>query len=301
MTLDLALLATLDGVAYAALIFMVAVGLTLIFGVLRILNVAHGSFYAIGAYTAASLGLGISAAGMSPWLTFPALLLSAVLVGGILGLVIERQLLRRIYVKEEVLQLLVTFAVFMILEDVQRLLWGVQPYLADTPLRLLGNTEVGGVYYTRYQIILLPLAALAVLFGLRWFMRATLQGKLILAVTEDREAAVAMGIDANKVYLTTFVIGACLAALGGALASPTTSLLPGIGTDMIVLSFAVVATAGLGQIEGTAVTALLIGLARAFAVYIMPELEVLTPYLIMVLVLLVRPQGLFGVAHQRRI
>jgi branched-chain amino acid transport system permease protein len=301
MTLDLALLAMLDGIAYAALVFLVAVGLTLIFGVLRILNVAHGSFYAIGAYTAASLGAGITLAGLSPWLSFPALLLSAALVGGILGGVIERFLLRRIYAKEEVLQLLVTFAVFMMLEDVQRLIWGVQPYFADTPLRLLGNTEVLGVFYTRYQIILLPVAALLALLGLRWFMRRTLNGKLILAVTEDREAALAMGIDANRVYLLTFVIGACFAALGGALASPTTSLLPGIGTEMIVLSFAVVATAGLGQIEGTALAALMIGLGRAFAVYTMPELEVLTPYLIMVLVLLIRPQGLFGVSQQRRI
>ena len=301
MTVDLALLAILDGIAYAALLFMVAVGLTLIFGVLRILNVAHGSFYAIGAYTAASLGLGIVAAGLSPWLTFPALLLSAILVGGLLGVLIERQLLQRIYAKEDVLQLLVTFAVFMILEDVQRLVWGVQPYFADEPLNLLGTTEVIGVFYTRYQIILLPIAALLVLIGLRWFMRHTLQGKLILAVTEDREAAQAMGIDANRVYLMTFVIGACFAALGGALASPTTSLLPGIGTEMIVLSFAVVATAGMGQIEGTALAALLIGLGRSFAVYVMPEFEVLTPYLIMVLVLLVRPQGLFGIAQQRRI
>ena len=301
MTLDLALLALLDGIAYAALVFMVAVGLTLIFGVLRILNVAHGSFYAIGAYTAVSLGLGVAAAGLPDWLSYPALLLAAVLVGGLLGLVIERYLLRRIYLREEVLQLLVTFAVFMMLEDVQRLVWGVQPYFADTPLRLLGTTEVIGVYYTRYQIILLPLAALAILLGLRWFLRRTLQGKLILAVTEDREAAQAMGIDANRVYLVTFVLGATFAALGGALASPTTSLLPGIGSDMIVLSFAVVATAGLGQVEGTAVAALLIGLARSFSIYLMPELEVLTPYLIMVLVLLVRPQGLFGVIEQRRI
>ena len=143
---QLILLACLDGVAYAALVFMVAVGLTLIFGVLRILNVAHGSFYAVGAYTAASLGLGIAAAGLSPWLTFPALVVSAALVGGVLGALIERQLLQRIYVKEEVLQLLVTFAVFMILEDVQRLVWGVQPYFVDTPLSLLGTLEVGGVY-----------------------------------------------------------------------------------------------------------------------------------------------------------
>lgn len=301
MSAQLVLLACLDGVAYAALVFMVAVGLTLIFGVLRILNVAHGSFYAVGAYTAASFGLGIGAAGLSPWLTFPALVVSAALVGGVLGVLIERQLLQRIYVKEEVLQLLVTFAVFMILEDVQRLVWGVQPYFVDTPLRLLGTLEVGGVYYTRYQLLLLPATAVIVLIGLRWFLRHTLQGKLITAVTEDREMAMAVGIDANRVYVVTFVIGAFFAALGGALASPTTSLVPGIGTDMIVLSFAVVATAGLGQVEGAALAALMIGLGRSLAVYLMPEVEVLVPYLIMVLVLLVRPQGLFGVVSVRRI
>ncbi|MGI9499386.1 MAG: branched-chain amino acid ABC transporter permease [Geminicoccaceae bacterium] len=301
MSGQLIVLAALDGIAYAALIFMVAVGLTLIFGVLRILNVAHGSFYAIGAYAAASLGIGIVGAGLSPWLTFPALLLAAVLVGGILGGLIEHTLLKRIYVKEEVLQLLVTFAVFMILEDVQRLVWGVQPYFAAEPLRLLGNVSLFGIFYTSYQIILLPVAAVLILIGLRLFLRRTLTGRLISAVTEDREMATAIGIDAGRVYLVTFVLGATFAALGGALASPTTSLIPGMGAEMIVLSFAVVATAGLGQVEGAALAALMIGLGRSLAVYLMPELEVLVPYLVMVLVLLVRPQGLFGVAERRRI
>jgi branched-chain amino acid transport system permease protein len=136
---------------------------------------------------------------------------------------------------------------------------------------------------------------------LRYFLRHSLAGAVILAVTEDREAATAIGIDARRVYLVTFMIGASLAALGGALALPTTSLVPGMGTDMIVLSFAVAATAGLGQIEGAAVTALMIGLARAFIIYIQPEFEVLVPYLIMVLVLLVRPYGLFGATQLRKI
>jgi branched-chain amino acid transport system permease protein len=298
---QLALLATLDGVAYAALVFMVAVGLTMIFGVLGILNVAHGSFYAIGAYTAVSAGLGIAAAGLSPWLAFPALLLAAVLVGCTLGPLIERLLLRRIYGKEPVLQLLVTFAVFMILEDVQRLVWGVQPYFASEPVNLLGTVGVLGIYYTAYQLILLPVLALVVLVGLRLFLRRTLPGRLILAVTEDREMATAIGVDAERVYLATFAIGATLAALGGALASPTTSLVPGMGAEMIVLSFAVVATAGLGQVEGAALAALLIGLGRSFAVYLMPELEVVVPYLVMVVVLLIRPQGLFGTPQRRRI
>ena len=301
MTWQLAFLATLDGLAYAALVFMVAVGLTLIFGVLRILNVAHGSFYAIGAYLAASLGIAIAAGGLSPWLTFPALILAAVLVGTVLGTLIERALLRYVYLKEDVLQLLVTFAVFMILEDVQRLVWGVNPYFEAVPLRLLGNVSLGGIYYTSYQILVLPAVALLILIGLRLFLRTTLAGKLITAVTEDREMATAIGVNTGRVYLVTFVIGATLAALGGALASPTTSLVPGMGADMIVLSFAVVATAGLGQVEGAALAALLIGLGRSFAVYLMPELEVLVPYLVMAIVLLIRPEGLFGVAQRRRI
>lgn len=301
MNLQLVALAMFDGIAYAALVFMVAVGLTLIFGVLRILNVAHGSFYAIGAYITASVGGAIVAAGFSPLLSFPLMLIAAALVGVVLGAPIERLLLRRIYGKDEVLQLLVTFAVFMILEDVQRLVWGVQPYFEAAALQELGNVQVFGIYYTVYQLILLPAVAVVVLLGLRLFLRRTLTGKLILAVTEDSEAATAVGIDARRVYLVTFVVGAALAGFGGALASATTSVIPGMGADMIVLSFAVAATAGLGQIEGAALAALLIGLGRSFAVYIMPELEVLVPYLIMLIVLLWRPEGLFGISKVRRI
>ncbi len=301
MNAQLVALAIFDGVAYAALVFMVAVGLTLIFGVMRILNVAHGSFYAIGAYLTVTLVGGVLAAGWSPWLAYPLLFVSAALIGLLVGGPIEQFLLKRIYVKEEALQLLVTFAVFMILEDVQRILWGTQPYFQSAALQELGNIEVFGVYYTAYQLLLLPGVAVAVLIALRLFLRRTLTGKLILAVTEDREAATSIGIDADRVFLVTFIVGASLGAFGGALASATTSVLPGMGADMIVLSFAVAATAGLGQIEGAAIAALLIGLGRSFALYLMPELEVLVPYLIMLLVLLVRPEGLFGTAKTRKI
>jgi branched-chain amino acid transport system permease protein len=299
MDSTIAILATLDGLSYAALVFLVSVGLSLIFGVLRIVNVAHGSLYAYGAYVAATLSLAV--APLSPWLTFPALLVASVLVGVVIGGLMERFLLRPVYGREEVLQLLITFAVFMIMDNLQRLIWGVQPIFAAEPVRLLPNITVMGVAYTSYQVILLPLLALLTLVGLRYFLRHTLSGAVILAVTEDREAATAIGIDARRVFLVTFMIGASLAALGGALASPTTSLVPGMGTDMIVLSFAVTATAGLGQIEGAAVTALLIGLARAFVIYVQPEFEVLVPYLIMVVVLLVRPLGLFGFSNVRKI
>jgi len=299
MNSTLAILAVLDGVSYAALVFLVSVGLSLIFGVLGVVNVAHGSLYAFGAYLAATLSLAI--APISPWLTYPALLAASIVIGVVCGGFIERFLLRPLSGQEDVLQLLITFAAFMIMDNLQRLVWGVQPIFAAEPLRLLPNVTVLGVSYTSYQVILLPVVALATLFGLRYFLRRTLSGAVIMAVTEDREASAAIGIDAKRVYFVTFVIGASLAALGGALASPTTSLVPGMGADMIVLSFAVAATAGLGQIEGTALTALMIGLTRAFVIYLQPEFEVLVPYLLMVLVLLVRPFGLFGAVQVRKI
>lgn len=301
MTTTLALLAILDGISYASLLFLVAVGLTLIFGVLGVLNVAHGSLYAIGAYMAATLGGWLVAQGWSPWWTFGALLVAALVTGIVVGGLIEALLLRRIYGKDPVLQLLITFAVFMILENVQRMVWGVQPYFMSEPLRMLGNVNVLGIRYTAYQIIFLPAMAILTLVGLRYFLRNTLAGASIVAVTEDREAATSIGIDARRVYFVTFIIGACLAAMGGALATPTTSVLPGMGANMIVLSFAVAATAGLGNIEGALLAALLIGLARSFAIYIWPEAEVMMPYLIMVVILLWRPMGLFGIARARKI
>lgn len=297
-------LAVLDGLSSAAAIFMVAVGLTLVFGVLRVLNVAHGSFFAIGGYAAASLGLAVAARGLPAWLSLPMLVVAAALVGVILGPPIER-LVRQTENSEPVLQLLVTFALFMILEDAQKLVWGVQPVVSDAPVKLMGTVDIpfaGDVIpFNAYQLYLLPGVAILTLAGLMWTLRRTLFGRMLVAVTTDREAARAIGINASRIALLTFTLGTIFAALGGALASPTASLVPGIGAQTIVLSFAVVATAGLGQVEGAAIASLLIGMGRSLAVYLEPELEVVVPYLIMVAVLLVRPQGLFGVTEARRI
>ena len=300
MNASLVVLALLDGVTQAALLFLVALGLTLIFGVMRILNVAHGSLYAFGGYAAATAGRLIGN-GQSIPLSLLALLLGALVVGLILGAVIEFGLVRRILTRDPVMQLLATFAVFMILEDLQRLIWGTSPVSVTHAVDAMGTLKVGAVTYTAYQLILLPTVAVLVFFGLRWSLGHTRFGRQIMAVTHHREVASAMGINARKVGLITFCIGAVLGTLGGALASPTTSLVPGIGGDMMVLSFAVVAVAGLGQITGTAVAALLIGMGKAFAVYLLPEIDVLVPYLIMLAVLLWRPQGLFAVNEARRV
>lgn len=301
MNITLFVLALMDGVSTAASLFLVALGLTLIFGVMRILNLAHGSLYAWGGYSAATLGLAITTFGLSPLLALPALFVAALVIGALLGTVLEFALLRRILDKEPIIQLLVTFGAFMVLENLQRMIWGVQPVFVSDVVNQLGTISVAGVTYTRYQLLVVPSVAVAAFLGLRWFLGCTALGRQVTAVAHHREVAMAMGVNTGRVTWLAIAAGGALGALGGALASPVTSFTPGIGAEMLVLSFAVVATAGLGQIGGAAVAALMIGLARSFAVYLMPEIEALVPYLIMVVVLLVRPEGLFSTAVVRRI
>jgi branched-chain amino acid transport system permease protein len=291
----------MDGLSQAAVLFLVALGMTLVFGVMNIVNMAHGSFYALGGYMAASLGLWASAHGASPAWSLLILPLAAIIIGCVFGALMETTLMQRIYQKDPILQLLITFSAFMIFEDLQRLVWGTQPYFVSEIVNYLGTIDVLGITYTRYQLLLLPGVALTVFLVLRSFLKFSSMGRQIVAVSHHREMSTALGINVRRISLLTFVVSAVLGALAGALASPTVSWVPGIGGEMIVLSFAVVATAGLGQIEGALVAALLIGVARSFTVYLLPEIEVLVPFLIMVLVLLFRPQGLFSVAQARRV
>ena len=301
MSQDIYILAVLDGLSYAALLFLVALGMTLVFGVMNIVNMAHGSFYALGGYMAATLGLWATAHGASPAWSLLILPLAAIIVGCVFGALMETSLMQHIYNKDPILQLLITFSAFMIFEDLQRLVWGTQPYFVSDIVNYLGTADILGITYTRYQLMVVPGVALVVFVGLRSFLKLSSIGRQIVAVSHNREISTALGINVKRISLLTFVVGSILGALAGALASPTVSWVPGIGGEMIVLSFAVVATAGLGQIEGALVAAILIGLARSFTVYLLPELEVLIPFLIMVLVLLFRPQGLFSVAQSRRV
>ncbi|MEQ8445194.1 MAG: branched-chain amino acid ABC transporter permease [Pelagibacterium sp.] len=298
--LDMALPLIMDALANAALIFFVAVGLTLVFSVQRILNVAHGSFYSIGAYIAASMGLWLISAGLNPWLSFPALLLSAALVAMVLGPLVERTLIRWTYGKHEAIQILVTFGLFLILEDLQRLVFGVRSIYQDTPMSLLGVTEIGGIFYLNYQLLLIVLA-LVVLFGMRFLIKHTRLGRLLVAVVADREVSLAMGINTDRAFVLAFTLGVFLAALGGALATPTTGVAPGLGAETMVLAFAVAAIGGLGQIEGAAVASIIVAGAKVLAVYYAPAFDTVAPFLVMLTVLLVRPNGLFGTATTRKI
>ena len=301
MNLDLVLLAVADGVSYAGLLFMVSLGLTLVFGVMGIVNVAHGALYAFGGYAASSLTLLAMPQNPSTAALLLILPLAALLVGVVLGTAIEAGLLRRIQGRDPVQQLLMTFAGFMVLEDVQRLVWGTQPYSAPEVISRLGTVSFFNVTYTSYQLILIPAMALVSYAGLMFFLRFTSAGRQVVAVTHHREMATALGINAKRVGWLTFVLGASLGALGGAMAAPTTSMVPGAGADMIVLSFSVVATAGMGQITGALLASLMIGLTRAAAVYMAPEWEVAVPYPARVLVLRGRPDCLVSVAQARRI
>src|SRR5918912_98353 len=289
-----------DGVIYASWLFFVAAGLTIIYGVMRILNMAHGSLYALGAYAAASLVGAWLRGGHAPLGSYAMLALAAVLVGLVAGPLIERGLLRFMYGRDEVVLVLVTYALFLILEDVVKLVWGVESYFVSEPYGLLGNVEIGSLSYPVYSGVLV-LAAIVIGVALRFGIYGTRYGKLLIAVIHDREVSAALGIDVRRMYLLTFTVGTMLAATGGALTAPTVSVVPGMGVEVIVLAFAVVVIGGLGSMPGAALGALIVGVVRSAAVHYLPEVELFSIYLVMALVLAFRPRGLFVAAEARKI
>jgi len=289
-----------DGLVYAAYLFIVAIGLTLIFGVMKILNVTHGSFYAFGAYGAAT-AVGVYANSDLPAaLGFLFMITLAMAIGVVMGLVLERGILRLVYGRDEVVVVLVTYAVFLILEDVIVLIWGPRSYAAYQPMVAAGNIELGELVLSNYDIVLVAIAA--ALAGIAyWALKFTRYGRLLTTVIFDRETAAAFGINVTLVYTVTFVIGAMLGALGGAVMAPKISITLGIGVEVIVLAFAVVAIGGMGSIEGALIGALVVGICRAAAVHLVPQLALFVIYGVMALVFVVRPYGLFVRAQPRKI
>lgn len=298
--MNVVLTIVVDGLIYASWLFIVALGLTLVFGVLRILNIAHGALYAVGAYAAATFVPLVGAVGLPPGFTLIAMLLASLAVAIVVAPILERGLLRFFYGRDEVLILLVTYAVFLMLEDVTKLIWGVQPYYVFEPRQLFGNVEIGSLFYVGYDLMLMPLAVICGL-GVWLGLTKTVVGKIVLSVIHNREISAAMGVNVNRVYLLAFGAGVFLAALGGAFTSPLISMQPGISASVIVISFAVVIIGGLGSIPGAAIGALIVGLARSFAVYQVPAAEIFIIYLVMVIVLIFRPEGLFRPVQARKI
>ena len=290
----------LDGLIYASWLFIVALGLTLVFGVLRILNFAHGGLYALGAYAAAVAVPFFAGFGLSGWFSLVAMFIAALGVAVLVAPLIERGLLRFFYGKDEVLILLVTYAVFLMLEDITKMIFGVDPYYVFEPRNLLGNVEVGSLFYVGYDLALIGLAIVCGL-GVWLGLKRTRIGKITVAVINEPEVSAAMGVNVTRVYLGAFGMGVFFAALGGAFTSPLISVQPGVSVSVIIVSFAVVIIGGLGSIPGAAIGALIVGLARSFAVYQFPAAEIFIIYLVMVIVLIFRPEGLFTPVQARKI
>ena len=290
----------IDAVIYSSWLFVVATGLTIIYGVMRILNMAHGSLYALGAYAAASLAGAWSAAGWPAAGTYAVLVAAALLVGVVMGPLVERGILRFTYGRDEVVMVLVTYALFLILEDAIKLAWGVESYFVTEPYQLLGTLDLGPLSYPLYSGVIV-LAAVATGVGLRWGIYGTSWGKLLIAVIHDREMAAAMGINVGRVFLVTFTLGTTLGALGGALTAPTVSVVPGMGVEVIVLAFAVIVIGGLGSMPGAALGAIIVGVVRSAAVHFLPQVELFSIYMVMALVLAFRPRGLFVAVEARKI
>lgn len=298
--MNLLLTILFDGITYASWLFIVALGLTLVFGVLKILNIAHGSFYAVGAYAGASLVAWLLSMKFSPALSVIGLMLAAVGVAAIVAPLTERGLLRMFYGRDEVLLVLVTYALFLMLEDVMKLIWGVNPYYVADTYQAFGNIQLGPLNYVGYDVLLI---GVAVLCGLAtwWVLNRTRQGKIVTAVIHSAEVASSMGVNVSRIYTGAFMVGVFLAAVGGALTAPMVSVQPGLSVGVIITSFAVVIIGGLGSIEGAAIGALVVGLARAASVHIWPPAELFSIYVVMAAILVFRPEGLFQRIQARKI
>jgi len=289
-----------DALSYGATLFLLSIGLTVVFGVLRVLNISHGGIYALGAYMGTWLALLVLGEKFSPWMTYPALILGALFIGLTVGPVIERVFLRRIYGADMHIQLLLTFSILLILDDAMKLIWGMEPIFVSEPYSLLGSFSVVGIIYPWYDF---ALVGVSIIFGglLIWVVRATSYGKLVTSVINDREGSTAVGINVNVIYTVAFTVGSLAAALGGCLIAPKIAVVPQFALEVVVLAFAVIAIGGMGSLEGAALGAMIVSFARALAIHLAPEFDLVAIYVIMILVLAFRPQGLFGEIEFRKI
>ena len=266
--------------------FIIAAGLSLIFGVLKVINFAHGAFYMFGAYITYSVTQTI---GLN---FFWGVLASAVGLA-FLSAIIERSLFRFVYDKEHLMQLLLTFALVLILGDLAKIIWGTDQYSVSYPESLSGASNLGIAYYPSYRLLLCALGPI-IFLALWLFIERTRLGRLTKAATQNREMLAALGINVPMIYTCVFIAGSALAGIGGALASPFNSPTPGMDTVIIVECFVIVIIGGLGSLWGTFIGALIYGFVFNFGSVIVPNGQDVFAFLILLVVLLIRPWGLFG-------
>jgi branched-chain amino acid transport system permease protein len=286
----------LNSFFYAAVLFLIAAGLSLIYGVMRIVNLAHGTLYALGAYVSAWVVGGAVGHAASGTLGLAGLLLllpvGAVAIA-VVGAVIEPTLLRPLYRRPEEYHLLITFGLLMILEDAMKFLFGGTPLTAGSIMDHMGSIPIGRLLYPTYNLFVIAIGLIAAL-GLWWFIYRTKFGVILRATSQDRRMAAALGINVSRVYVQAFAIGCCMAGLGGAVVVPAQAAVLGMGIEALILAFVVVVIGGLGSLEGALVGALIVGLVRTAGIQFFPEIELAVLYLIATAVLLIRPTGLFG-------
>jgi branched-chain amino acid transport system permease protein len=281
----------LGGIFHASVLFLVAAGLQLVFGVQKIVNLACGSFYALGAYFGVSAVGWALQAGVPPSLFLPVLLLAGVLMA-VVGPFIEL-LLRTVYQRDESFQLLLTFSLLLIFQDVLRFFWGANPQQLGNLSMGYGKVTLGSVSFPTYNVLVI-LASIAIAAGLGWFLQRTRHGRILRATAENRDMSAALGVDVRWVYSSVFTLGTLLGTVGGALVVPTAAASLDMSVELVVEAFAVVVIGGLGSMRGALAGALVVGLMRAAAITFYAELEMLAIYLVVILVLILRPAGLFG-------
>jgi branched-chain amino acid transport system permease protein len=274
----------LNGVSFGMLLFLLAAGLSLIFGLMRILNLAHGSYYALGAYVALSV---VHATGSL-------LLAAAVGVAAVtaLGVVMERVFLRRLP-RDELPQALLTFGFLLILGDASLWIWGGTPQTLPRPEAFAGSLRLGPLIFPSYRLFVIAMGAAAGL-GLWALQERTTLGAMIRAAIDDAEMARAVGVNVSLLSTGVFALGTALAALGGIVGGPLLGVYPGADFEILLLAFVVVIVGGLGSLKGAFLGALLIGLLDNFGKVLLPELALFTIFAPMALILAVRPTGLFG-------
>lgn len=280
------LIQLLNGVQYGFLLFLVASGLTLIFGIMGIINLAHGSFYMLGAY------LGYWFTGLTGNL-FTGILL-ALPVSLAIGYLVERFAISQLYARDHLYQVLLTYGLILIANETQRVIWGSDVHSVPIPEILSGSIQLtGNQAYPVYRLFI-SASCIAIALGMYWVIQKTRLGMTIRAGASNREMVQILGINVDRLFAIVFSLGVTLAALAGMLAAPINTVYPGIGDNILIISFVVVVIGGIGSIKGAFIGAMLIGLADTFGKVLLPEMASMVVYGLMAAVLIWRPQGLFG-------
>jgi branched-chain amino acid transport system permease protein len=276
---------TINGVVFGMLLFLLAAGLTLMLGTMRIVNLAHGSFYLLGGY------VGYSVAQYTH--NFFLACLAGLLSIGILGLITYKAVLEKGFAKETLAQVLLTFGMLLIIGDVCRWVWGGNPLAIPKPEMLQGTIYLGSIVVPVYRLAVIVIGAVILLF-LWWFQEKTKYGAIVRAGVDDAEMAQGIGINISLVKALVFSMGALLAGLAGVVGGPFVGLSVGLDIEILLLAIVVVIIGGMGSLRGALVGALLIGLIDSFGKSLLPELSIFTLFAAMVVVLAIRPSGLFG-------